>query len=104
MMEEAGGLRLVGSFEFLEEACVVFGEHAEVFHLIFQVGDSLHAHSEGISAVFLAVDAVILQYGRIYHAATEYFHPSRAFAEGASLAAADVAADVHFGRWFREGK
>ena len=48
-------LFLVCALEFFQEACVVFGEHTEVFHLIFQVCDTLDTHTEGITAVYFAV-------------------------------------------------
>ena len=88
---------LVGALEFLEEALVVLGEEAEVLNLILKVGDTLHAEAEGVALIACGVDAVGFQHGGVNHAATEDFHPSGLLAEGASLAAADIAADVHLG-------
>ena len=46
---------LICRFEFFQEASIVFREHTEVFHLIFQVCDTLDTHTEGITAVYFAV-------------------------------------------------
>jgi len=32
-------------FELLQESHIVFGEHAQVFYLIFQVGNAFHPKS-----------------------------------------------------------
>ena len=50
-------LPLERCLELLEEAEVVFEVVAEVAHLPFEHCDTLYAHTEGESAVFLAVDA-----------------------------------------------
>lgn len=94
----------VGRLEFLQEACIVFREKAEVVDAIFQVGDTLYTHTEGISAVYFAVNAVQLQYVRVNHPAAQDFNPTCTFTEWASLAAADVAADVHFGAGLCKGE
>ena len=88
----------------VEEAHVVFGEESEVFHAIFEVRDSFHAHAESVAFIFLAVNAVGFKYGGVHHAATKDFHPTGLFAEGATLSAADVAGDVHFCTGFGEGE
>ena len=95
------GRRIFGR---IQEAGVVFREHAQVLHLILQVGDALDAHTQGVAGVDLAVDAAGFEYVGVHHAATEDFYPAGTFAEGASLAAADVAADVHFGTGLCEGE
>ena len=41
--------RSVCSLELLEEAHVVLREHAEVFHLILEVGDALNTHTESVA-------------------------------------------------------
>ena len=88
---------LVCRHKVFEEAGVVFGEEAEVFYLILQVRNALYAHTEGITFVLLAINAVCFEHIGVYHSATEDFNPSCAFAEGATFTAADVAAAVHFG-------
>ncbi len=90
-------LNLVCGDEFVEEAAVVFAEEAEVFNLIFEVGDSLDTHAEGEAGVFFGVDTAGVEHGRIYHAAAKNLNPSCAFAERAAFAAAEVTADIHFG-------
>lgn len=88
---------LVCALELFKEAFVVLREEAEVLDLILEVGDALHAEAEGVALIACGVDAVGLQHGGVNHSAAEYFHPSGLLAEGASLAAADVAADIHLG-------
>ena len=95
---------LVCAFKLTQEAGVVLREHTQVLYLIFQVGDALDAHTEGVSAIHLAVDAAGFQHIRVYHTATQDFHPARAFAEGATFSSADVARDIHFRAWLREGE
>ena len=80
----------------LVEEDVIFREETEVLHLIFQVGDALYTHTEGIASVDGGVDAVGVEYSRVYHAATEDFHPASVLAESATITAADVARNVHF--------
>ena len=90
--------------ELIQEAHIVFGEEAQVVHLIFQVRDAFHTHTEGITLVHLRIDAVRLKYRRVDHAAAQDLHPTGVFAEAATLAAADVAGNVHFGRRLSEGE
>lgn len=42
---------LVGCRELFEKPYVVLGEKSEVVNLVFEVGDSLYAHSEGITRI-----------------------------------------------------
>ena len=95
-------LILVSGFEFLQESCVVFREHTKVFHLIFQVSNTLDTHTEGVSAVYLTVDAVTFQYVGVYHTATQDFYPAGMLTERTALSATNVTTDVHFGTGFRE--
>ena len=90
--------------ELLKETHIVFGEHSEVLHLVFEVGDTLYAHTEGIACVDAAVNAVGLKHVGVHHSATEDFHPACLLAEGTTLAAADIAGDVHLGAGFGEGE
>ncbi len=86
----------------LQKSYVVFGEHAQVFHAIFQVGDALHAHAECVTSVLFRIDAASLKHVGVDHAAAENFDPTRVFAEVATFAAAQVARNVHLGAWFGE--
>ena len=88
--------------EFFEEANIVLGEHSKVLDTVFQVGDSFDAHTECEARVNFAVDAASFEHIGVYHTAAQDFHPTGAFAECASLAAAEVARDVHFSRWLSE--
>ena len=36
-------------FELFKETHVVFGEHAEILYLVFQVGNAFYAHAEGVT-------------------------------------------------------
>ena len=95
---------MAARLELFQETGVVFREHAQILHLVFQIGDTFDTHAESISCIDAAVYAVGFEYGRVYHAASENFHPSGVLAEGTALSTADVATDVHFGRRFREGE
>ncbi len=95
---------LVSSFKLFEEAYIVLGEHAEVAHLVFQVGDTLHTQAEGITAVYLTVDAAELQHIGVYHAATEDLHPSGVLAETTAYTTADMTRDIHLGTGLCEGE
>ena len=90
--------------KLVEEAHVIFREETEVFHLIFQVGDALYTHTEGIAFVDGGVNAISFEYSRVHHAATEDFHPASVLAESATVTTADVARNVHFCRRFGEGE
>ena len=63
-------IRLVSSHKLVEETDVIFREETQVFDLVFQVGDTFHTHTEGISFVDGGVDAVGFQHCGVYHAAT----------------------------------
>lgn len=88
-------LCLVRCFEFLEEAGIVFGEHTEVGDAVFQVGDALDTHAEGVARVFLGVDTTEFEHVGIDHTTTEDLHPSGVLAEATTLATTDEAGDVH---------
>lgn len=92
----------VRSLELLKEAYVIFREHAQVFDLIFQVGDSFNTHAEGEAGVDFGVYAAGFKHIWIDHAAAENLDPAGVFAERATLSATEVAGDVHFGRGFSE--
>ena len=95
---------LVSSLKFLQESSVVLREHSQVAHAILEIGDSLDTHTKGVSAIYLAVDAALLEDIGIDHTATEDLNPSGVLAESATLAAADMARDVHLGTRFGEGE
>ena len=84
-------------FELPEEAGVVFGEEAEVADTVLEVGDAFDTHAESVAGIDAGVDAAGLKVVRVDHTAAENLHPAGVFAEAASLAAADIAADVHLG-------
>ena len=72
---------LVGTLEFLKETGVVFREHAQIFNLIFQIGDTLYPHAEGKTAVNRAVDTASVKDIWIDHSTAENFNPSGVFTE-----------------------
>jgi len=80
------------------------GMGIEVFHLIFQVCDTFDTHTESITAVYFAVNAVGFKYVRVYHTATEDFHPTGMLAERATFTTADVTTDIHFSTGFCKGE
>ena len=90
------------TLKLFQEPYIVLGEETQVFHAILEVRDTLHAHTEGVAAIDLAVDAAGFQYVGIDHTAAEDFDPSGTLAERATLTAADVTADIHLGTRLRE--
>ena len=93
---------LVCALKEFEETDVVLAEEAKVLDLILEVGDALDTHTECVARVYLAVDAAKFEYVGVYHTATQNLYPTGVLAEWASLATADVTADVHLGTWFGE--
>ena len=93
---------LVCALKEFEEPYVVLAEEAEVLHLVLEVCDTLDTHTECVARVYLAVDAAKLKHVGVNHTATKNLYPAGVLAEWASLAAADVAADVHLGTWLGE--
>lgn len=79
------------ALELFQEAGIVLREHAEVTYTVFQVGDTLHAHTEGIARVDAGVNTAGVKVVRVYHAAAQNLYPACTLAERAALAAADVA-------------
>ena len=96
------GVFLVGSLELFQEAYVIFGEKTKVFHLIFEVGDALDAHTKCIAFVFGGVNAISFEHVGVYHAASKDFEPAGAFAHVAAFSFAKRARYVHFCTWFCE--
>ena len=94
---------LICCLELTEETYVVLAEQSQVAYLVFQVGNTLDTHTEGIASIDLAVDAASLKHVRINHAATQNLYPACMLAEAASLTTADVATDVHFSTWLGDG-
>ena len=82
---------LLGCNKFVEEANIVLGEHAQVFHLILEVGDTFYTHAESEAGIFFRVYAAGLKHIGVDHAATENLHPAGVLAESATLATAQVA-------------
>ena len=64
------GLLLFCRFKFAEEAGIVLREETKVADAIFQVGDALHTHAEGIAGIDIAVNAACIEVVRIYHTAS----------------------------------
>ena len=64
------GLLLFCRFKFAEEAGIVLREETKVAHAIFQVGDTLNTHTEGITRIDIAVDTASLKIMRVNHTAT----------------------------------
>jgi hypothetical protein len=85
-----------------EETDIVFREHTEVFNLVFEVSDAFDTHTECVTAIYFRVDATGFEYVRVGHTTTENFYPTSVFAEWATFTTADVARDIHFGRWLCE--
>ena len=90
--------------ELAQESRVVFREETKVVDTVLKVGDALHSHAEGVARVDFGVNAAGFEVVRIHHATAQDFHPSRVLAEGAALATADVARDVHLGAGLSEGE
>ena len=97
-------ISLIGRLEFLQEARIVFREHAQVAHTILQVGDTLNTHTEGIAAVNARVDAALLQYVRVNHTAPQNLYPASVLTDSTAFAATNEARDVHLGTWLSEGE
>ena len=93
---------LVSRLELLQETHVVLGEHAQVGHVIFQVGDAFDTQTKGVTRINGAVYAAGFKHIGVYHATTKDFNPTCMLAESTALAATDVARDVHFCAWFGE--
>ena len=76
----------------------------QVVDAVFQLANSFDAHAECKAGVFIGIDSEILQHFRMHHSAAEYLHPTAVLAYITTCAAADQAADVHFGAGFGEWK
>ena len=48
-------MALVGGLELFQETGIVFREHAQILHLVFQIGDTFDTHAESISCIDAAV-------------------------------------------------
>ena len=90
--------------ELPQEAYVVLEVQPQVLDLPLEHGDALNAHSESESGVLLGVDAAGVEDVGIHHSGAHDLEPACALADVAALAAADVAADVHFGAGLGEGE
>src|SRR5271166_2614283 len=88
------------SRKLLQEAHVALVEQLDLFHLILQDRDALHAHSERKSADLRRVVTVLLhkiEDVRIHHAAAQQLDPAAELALAAAFAAAENAAHLHVG-------
>ena len=95
---------MLTTLKLAEETDIVLGEQTQVLDAIFEVRDTLYAHTERVSAVLLAIDAAGLEYVRIHHAAAEDLYPPRSFAERTTGTAADITTDIHLGAGLGEGE
>ena len=93
---------LVGALEEFEETDVVLAEEAKVLYLVLEIGAALDTHTECVARVYLAVDPAKFEHVGVNHTATQNLYPACVLAEWATLAATDVATDVHLGTWFSE--
>ena len=87
-------LNFYRSVEFGEEAKVVLEIVAKVVDLPFEHCYTFQTHSEGETAILLAVDSGCLEDVGIDHSAAHDLKPAGTLANVATLAVADVAADV----------
>ena len=85
------------ALKLAEEADIVLGEETKILHTVFEIGDTLHAHTEGIAGIDFAVNAACLEHVGIHHAATENLYPTGTLAERAAFAAAYITTDIHLG-------
>src|SRR5208337_1074067 len=95
------------SRELLQKPYVALEEQLNLFHLVLQDGDAIHAHAEGKAADLAGVVAVLLhkiEDVRVHHAAAEQLDPATVLALAAALAAAENAAHLHVGAGLGEGK
>ena len=54
--------RLLCRLKLFQETDIVFREEAQIVDAVLQVGDTFDTHTEGIAAVYLAVNSVQFQY------------------------------------------
>src|SRR3954454_7954227 len=80
--------------ELLQEAQVVLVEHPQVGDAVLEEGDPLDPHAEGEALHALGVVAVlgdVAEHVRVDHAGAEDLDPTRALAQRAARAVAQVA-------------
>src|SRR5512135_1109840 len=80
------------SVKLFQELQIIFKEQSEIIYAVAQHGQAFHAHTEGETDVFFAVDADMLEYVRMHHAAA------------ADLEPAAFPAHIHLGRRLGERK
>jgi hypothetical protein len=61
---------LLRRLKLAQETSIVLREETKVAHAIFQVGDTLNTHTEGITRIDIAVDTASLKIMRVNHTAT----------------------------------
>ena len=96
--------RLKHRIELMQEPHVVLEIEPQVLHAVFEHGDTLDPHAEREPGIFLRIDSIGLKHIGIDHAAAHDLQPTRALADVAALAAAEVARHIDLGRRFGEGK
>ena len=89
---------LKGCLELLEETEVVLEVVAKVADLPLEHRDTLHTHTEGETAVLLAVDSRRLEDIRIHHTAAHDLEPACSLADVTALSATDVTAHIDLSR------
>lgn len=67
-----------------------------------QHGDTVETEAECKARVLLGIDAAVFEHVRVHGTATANFHPAGSLAATATLATAEHAVHVHFGRGLRE--
>ena len=82
--------------ELTKQAHVVFEQRFDVVYAVFEHGDTLYAHTERETRVFIGVHAAIFKHFSVHHARAEHFNPARALAKTAAFAAAFATTQIHF--------
>src|SRR5208337_3951055 len=95
------------SRKLLQEAYVALVEQLDLFHLVLEDRDALHAHAERKPADLRRVVAVLLHEIEdvgVHHAAAKQLDPAAALALAATFAAAENTAYLHVGAGLGEGE
>ena len=90
--------------KLFEEADVVLIEETQIVDVITAHYHALKSHAESESAVLFRINAAVLQYLRVNHAAAKDFDPAFSLAETAALAMTVEALYIDLCAGLREGK
>jgi hypothetical protein len=98
--------RLSGSkkLKLLQKAHIVFIKQLHIVNAVFQHGNALNAHAEGISGINFRIIVHKTVNGRVHHAGTQDLQPAGVGTGAAALAFADHATDIHLGARLGKGK